>query len=722
MRFKKISDFLNTRRGFFTLLVGLFWLKTIFVYCTDFKLGVATAYQWLVLLINPFATTILLLGLALYVRRTLLSYLTMLLIYVANTALLVFNVIYYREFTDFMTFNVIFGYSAVSNGLSTSSLALLQPTDFVMVADLIIILGLLLTKKIKLDPKPVVRKVAVAISSLGVLFFFVNLTLAEISRPQLLTRTFDRAYLVKYLGLDAYTVYDGLKTAKTNQARSDAESADLNKVLAFTTKHYAAPNPNLFGIAKGKNVIVIHLESFQQFLINYKLDGKEVTPFLNSLYNGNETYSFANFFNQVGQGKTSDAENMLETSTYGLPQGSLFTTLGSDNTFQAAPAILNQEANYSSAVFHGNVGSFWNRDNTYKNMGYQYFFDASYYNTNSNNLTEYGLKDKLLFHDSVKYLEKLQQPFYVKFITVSNHFPFELDKKNTSFKAANTGDSTVDNYFVTAHYLDQAVHEFFDYLKASGLYNNSIIVIYGDHYGISDSRNLKLAPLLGKSAATWSDYDDAQMQRVPFMIHIPGITNGGVQEQYGGEIDVLPTILHLLGIDSSKYIQFGTDLFSSQHDQVVAFRSGTFVTPNYTVVGSTIYQNGSGNVITHPSAKLKQKLQADKEKVRTELALSDTLNNKNLLRFYVPNGFTPVDPKNYEYKNQLSQLEKIQEILGNNSTSLLNQHNNQTTSSLYNSDAPELKTTDKSDSTSNSEASSDSATTSTSSSTQSSQN
>ena len=75
-----------------------------------------------------------------------------------------------------------------------------------------------------------------------------------------------------------------------------------------------------------------------------------------------------------------------------------------------------------------------------------------------------------------------------------------------------------------------------------------------------------------------------------------------------------------------------------------------------------------------------------------------------------------------EYKNQLSQLEKIQEILGNNSTSLLNQHNNQTTSSLYNSDAPELKTTDKSDSTSNSEASSDSATTSTSSSTQSSQN
>nr|WP_244138508.1 LTA synthase family protein [Ligilactobacillus agilis] len=637
----------------------------------------------------------LLFGLALYVHRTLLSYLTMVLIYIANSALIIFNVIYYREFTDFMTFNVIFGYSSVSNGLSTSSLALLEPADLILILDLVLILGALITKKIKLDPQPVARKTAVAISSLGCLMFFFNLTLAEISRPQLLGRTFDRVYLVKYLGLDAYTVYDGLKTVKTNQARSDAESADLNKVLTFTKEHYAKPNPDLFGIARGKNVIVIHLESFQQFLINYKLDGKEVTPFLNSLYNGNETYSFANFFNQVGQGKTSDAENMLETSTYGLPQGSLFTTLGSDNTFQAAPAILNQEGNYSSAVFHGNVGSFWNRDNTYKNMGYQYFFDASYYNTNSNNLTEYGLKDKLLFHDSVKYLERLQQPFYAKFITVSNHFPFELDKKNTSFKAANTGDSTVDNYFVTAHYLDQAVNEFFNYLKESGLYNNSIIVIYGDHYGISDSRNLKLAPLLGKSATTWSDYDDAQMQRVPFMIHIPGITTGGIQEQYGGEIDVLPTLLHLLGIDSSKYVQFGTDLFSPNHDQVVAFRSGTFVTPKYTVVGSTIYQNGSGTVITHPTNKLKQELKADKQKVRTELALSDSLNNKNLLRFYIPTGFTPVNPQNYNYKKQLSQLEKLQQILGNNSTSLWSQKGNQTTATLYNSDAPELKTTDQ---------------------------
>lgn len=606
-----------------------------------------------------------------------------------------FNVIYYREFTDFMTINTIFGYSTVSQGLSGSSFALLKPQDIIIVADIVIVALGFITGFLHLDKRPIPRVQALALTSFSLFCLVLNITLGEISRPQLLSRTFDRNYLVKYLGIDTYMVYDGLKTARNSQVRNKAGSSDLNNIINFTRNHYAEPNSKMYGIAKGRNVIVIHLESFQQFLINYKLNDKEVTPFLNSLYNSKETYSFANFFNQVGQGKTSDAENMLETSTYGLSQGSLFSILGTDNTFEGAPAILDQSQGYTSAVFHGNSGSFWNRNNVYKNLGYNYFFDSSYYNTDANNLTEYGLKDKLLFHDSVKYLERLQQPFYAKFVTVSNHFPFALDDQNTSFDKANTSDASINNYFVTAHYLDQAVQEFFEYLKKSGLYDNSIIVLYGDHYGISDTRNLKLASLLGKSSSTWSDFDNTQMQRVPFMIHIPGTKDGGVQTQYGGEIDVLPTLLHLLGIDSRDYIQFGTDLFSSKHDQVVAFRNEDFITPKYTVVGNTIYQNSTGKILTHPSQKVKDEIKKDREKVNTELSLSDTLNNKNLLRFYIPTGFTPVDPKKYNYTNQYGQILKIQEDLGKKSTSLWSKNGNKTTIDDYSSDAPELTTTDQ---------------------------
>lgn len=690
----KLRNFINTRWGFFALVSCLFWLKTILVYLIDFNLGVHGIYQYFILLINPIATTLLLFSIALYIRKTIPAYLCLLLLYIANTAFLLISVIYYREFTDFMTMNVIFGYSSVSQGLSGSSFSLLKPQDILIIIDVVVVLLLLLTRQIKLDKRFIPKNQAVAMTSFSLMFLLLNITLGEIDRPQLLTRTFDRNYLVKYLGIDAFTVYDGLKTAKTSQTRSKATGADLNKIIDFTQANYAAPDQKMFGIAKNKNIIVIHLESFQQFLIDYKLNGQEVTPFLNSLYHGKETFSFANFFNQVGQGKTSDAETMLETGVYGLPQGSMFSTLGTDNTFEAMPAILNQSQNYSSAVFHGNSGSFWNRDKVYKNFGYQYFFDASYYDQNANNLSEYGLKDKLLFHDSVKYLEKLQQPFYAKFITVSNHFPFSLDDQNKSFEAANTGDSSVDNYFVTAHYLDQAVKEFFDYLKASGLYDDSVIVLYGDHYGISNSRNLKLASLLGKSSSTWSDFDNVQMQRVPFMIHIPGQENGGIFEQYGGEIDVMPTLLHLAGIDSKKYLLFGSDLFSKDHDQTVAFRNENFITPKYTVVGSTIYENSTGNVVTHPSKKVQAQLKTAQEHVNSALSLSDSLNNKNLLRFYVPTGFTPVDPKDFNYKNQVEQLDKIQAKLKGRSTSLWSKNNDHSTADKYHSDAPELKQSD----------------------------
>ncbi len=413
-----------------------------------------------------------------------------------------------------------------------------------------------------------------------------------------------------------------------------------------------------------------------------KVDGQEVTPFLNSIFQNQATISFDNFFHEVGQGKTSDAENMLETGTFGLPQGSLFTELGSDNVFQAAPAILGQKQGYTSAVFHGNVASFWNRDHVYKNLGYDNFFDRSYFDESDETLG-YGILDKDLFRESAQYLEHLQQPFYTKFLSVTNHTPYYTDDKNFDFPSLNTGNSTVDNYVRTAHYLDQSLEQFFTYLKKSGIYQNSIFVIYGDHFGISNTDNKDLASALGKDPDTWDEFDNAQMQRVPLMIHMPGYTKGTVNHEYGGEIDVLPTLLHLLGIDDKDYLHFGTDLLSSQHDQVVAFRNGNFVTPKYTVLGGKAYNNQTGEIIDTKAAGIDEEISKDQEKVKTALSLSDKLNQENLLRFYVPNGFETIDPKKYDYKNEAERNEAIEKQKGEHSTSVFSKNGNKTTTNLY---------------------------------------
>ncbi len=685
----KTPNFLNKRLGFFSLLAVLLWLKTIFAYLFDFHLGIESGIQYFILFINPIATTLLLLGVALYVRRTKASYITMMVIYFLLTLLLFSNVTYYREFTDFITINTILGAGKVASGLGESAIRLFRPYDLIYWIDFIIITVLLIAKKIKMDPQPIRARMAFALSTLAVMIFSGNLFLAEADRPELLTRTFSRDYLVKYLGLNAFMVYDGVQTYQTNQVRAEASPNDMKQVESYVKEHYAEPNDDMFGIAKGKNVIYIHLESFQQFLMDYKLKDAngvehEVTPFLNSLYHSNSTFSFDNFFHQVKAGKTSDAETLMENSLFGLNQGSLFTQLGGKNTFQAAPDILSQTQGYTSAAFHGNAGTFWNRNETYKNLGYNYFFDASYYDVTDDNSFQYGLHDKPFFQQSIQYLEHLQQPFYSKFIAVSNHYPYsKFTNDEAGFPLASTNDETINGYFATANYLDTAVEEFFNYLKASGLYDNSVIVLYGDHYGISNSRNKSLAELVGKSSDTWSNYDNAQMQRVPYMIHIPGQTNGGINHTYGGQVDALPTLLHLLGVDTKNYIQLGQDLFSKDHDQLVSFRDGDFVTPKYTYYSGTIYDNKTGEAIAEPTQEVQNEIDTLKEKVNKQLAVSDQINNGDLLRFSTDTGLKPIESTDFDYKKQLEQLTEKEKSLGDKSTSVFSKNNNQTTTDLY---------------------------------------
>src|SRR5690606_18509937 len=150
---------------------------------------------------------------------------------------------------------------------------------------------------------------------------------------------------------------------KSSSQRVLADSDDVTEIINYTRSNYATPNEAYFGAAEDMNVVYLHLKSIQTFLLNYELNGEEVTPFLNSMIEDQNTAYFDNFFHQTAQGKTSDAEFMLENSLYGLPTGSAFITQG-QNTYQSAPAILKDKG-YESAVFHGNNATFWNRSEIY---------------------------------------------------------------------------------------------------------------------------------------------------------------------------------------------------------------------------------------------------------------------------------------------------------------------------------------------------------------------
>ena len=682
---KKLYAKLNTRFGFFTLVLFVFWIKTYLVYITKFNLGIASTYQMVLAFLNPLPFALLILGIALYFKGKKSYWLLLVLDFICSLWMFA-NILYYREFSDFLSLGIIKTSGTVSNNLGLSISEILHGTDFLVFVDVIVFALLLIFKLIKVDYSPVKYRVPAVITVLSVVLFGLNLTAAEKDRSQLLTRTFDNNYIVKYLGLNFYAGYNAYQTHKQNETRAHASSSDMDKVLKFINKNRTEDNIQYFGKAKGKNVFIFHLESFQQFLIDYKVDGKEVTPNINSFYHNQNTLSFDNFFNQVGQGKTSDAETMLENSLYGLPSGSVTSTYGTDNTFQALPAMLSQRG-YTTASFHGDVGSFWNRNNTYKSWGYQYFFDKEFYKDKADYSVGYGLKDKIFLKQAAQYIEQLPQPFYAKIITVTNHYPYQIDKQNQDFPKTTTGDNTVDGYVQTAHYLDQAFGEFISYLKKTGLYDNSMIVMYGDHYGISNNHKKAIAQLLGKDKVT--DYDLVNFQKVPFMIHMNGL-QGGINHTYGGEIDVMPTLLDLMGIKNTDTIQFGQDLLATNRRQVVAFRNGDFTSPQYTKVGSTVYNNKGEKVTDKLNKKEKSIIDQDQEYVTSSLDLSDKVITGDLLRFYTPSNFKNVNKQDitYNYTKSMAQLKQAQK---DKKSSLLYKSNDKSTVDLYSTDAPELK-------------------------------
>lgn len=641
---EKRKGILNKKFTFFFLAVVLFWLKTYVVYRLEFQLGIDNGMQQFLLLINPISSALFFLGIGLFFKGKARLWVTIIIEFVMSLFLYA-NVVYYRFFNDFLTLPVILHPNNASE-LSGSALALMKGADIFYFTDTIILIALVVFRAIH-PQRNIQKRWIAAVMASAVLIFSANLALAEADRPQLLTRAFDRNYLVKYLGAYNYSIYDAIKTTKSTAQRALADSSDLSEVQNFTRSHYTPPNPKYFGKEKGMNVIYVSLESLQNFIIDYKLDGQEVTPFLNSLAHDKHTFYFDNFFHQVGQGKTSDAEFMMANSLFPLNQGSVFMQKAR-NTYQAQPAILANHG-YTTATFHGNYKTFWNRDEMYKSLGIQKFFDANYYDMSDQNTINYGMKDKPFIEESMPYLQSLKQPFDAKFILLSNHFPFALDEEDIDFSAAHTNDNVVNRYFQTAHYMDEAVEQFFDELKRAGLYDNTIIVMYGDHYGISTNHNKAMKQIMGEEI---TPYVNAQMQRVPLFIHVPHV-KGKVVHQYGGEVDVRSTVLHLLGIDTKKFVGFGSDLLSPEHREIVPFRNGDFVTPDYTYVSGKCYSNPNGvpveNKVCGPY----------KEIARKELQFSDKVVYGDLLRFYTPKGFKPIDRKSISYtkdetKNELN--------------------------------------------------------------------
>ncbi len=322
------------------------------------------------------------------------------------------------------------------------------------------------------------------------------------------------------------------------------------------------------GIGKGKNLIVIQMEAFQDFVVGADYNGQEITPNLNKLIQGDTLY-YDRYFSNIGKGNTADAEFSSMNSLYPVIDGESYTLYEND-TYNGLPWLM-RDAGYNSFVIHGYKGEFWNRENAYPKQGFQNFYSEE--DLNQDEVIGMGISDKSMFKQLIPILQQQTTPYFTFAITLTGHHPFILDEQYRSLNLLPEDvDTKFGSYLETIHYTDEAIGQLIDDLKSAGLYDNTVIALYGDHHGLNCGME-DVYDRVGEFIGRGYDYDE--MLHIPLIVNIPG---SGVNETInttGGQIDFFPTIANIMGLDMKNTFVLGQDL-SNAKNGFVAFTAYLF--------------------------------------------------------------------------------------------------------------------------------------------------
>ncbi|QMV41865.1 LTA synthase family protein [Cohnella cholangitidis] len=507
---------------------------------------------------------------------------------------LLFTLLYFTVLMYYKYYGVIVTYHALSQAdkvtkVGNSTYSLMDPYYLLIFVDVIVLIAIPLwmnkkSKKIQMSLKPISR------TALSVLFIVsVALCFFSIWPNRASMNEIKQAEEMGILNYEVYTIF-----ADSTDDAEMVEMEDITQPAIDELKGVnGVSNPQFFGANKGKNVIIIQMESFQNFLIGLKVDGQEVTPNMNKL--ANENFHYNHFYTMVGQGTTSDAEYVVNTSLY-VPKHEPATKDNVKKDLPSLPKLLG-EAGYTTATFHTNEVEFWNRRELYDAVGWERYYDKSFFGDGDH--VAFGASDEILYAKTFEELKNISasgRPFYAQVISMSSHHPYNIPADKVSFKLPdNLEDTLVGRYIQAQNYSDKALGVFIDNLKQSGLWEDSIVLLYGDHqglpvYSLDDNEHEAMKKLLGH------DYGYADMFNIPLVMHAPGVTFPAVIEKTGGQIDILPTVANLTGVSIANQIHFGQDLLN-QTANVLPMRhflpSGSIVTDREVFVPGIAYDDGT---------------------------------------------------------------------------------------------------------------------------------
>ncbi|SHO54077.1 LTA synthase family protein [Anaerocolumna xylanovorans] len=488
------------------------------------------------------------------------------IIYSLLSLLMFADAMYYNYYNQTVSIKQLWQAKNVA-AVPDSFIATLIPASFLLFADIPVIyyyFKKLLkdnTKRAAWSSKRELKYIAI-----GFVSIFVLLVVNPFD-----SKTIDKVNSVEFFSNHVNDIYNAIAESVITEEVPEQEVLDTVKEVTPQVS-----GPKYKNIGEGKNLILIQVEALQNFVINAEYNGQVLTPNLNAFLKQDTLY-FDRYYTNIGKGNTVDAEFSTLNSLYPVIDRECYT-LYQNNTFDGLPWLLRDKG-YDAFAIHGYKGEFWNREAAYPGQGFQNFYSME--DLDQSDIIGLGISDKSMFHQAIGVLQKEKQPFFSFIITLTSHHPFVIDDKDVTLKLKEEDVGTkFGSYLETVRYFDEAFGQFIQELKSAGLYDNTIIALYGDHHALNlnmDNNKEMMEKYLGRT------YDYDEMLRIPLMIHVPG---SGVEETIhttGGQIDFLPTIANIMGLKFNQPYVLGQDLCNAK-DGFVAFTA-------YLFRGSFIHNN-----------------------------------------------------------------------------------------------------------------------------------
>ena len=522
------------------------------------------------------------------------------------------NSIYYTNYVSFTSFSLL-ATSLQLAGVSDALGTIMEIKDFVYWwAPLMLIFAhrkLLKSgyySKVKTAEKVRISVLKCLVAAAIVAGAFIStLTGTDLSR---LYKQWNREYVVMKFGIYVYQSNDLIASLKPQISPLFGYDTAAKEFREYYDEYPQNSKDNEYtDILKGKNIIVIHAESFQNFVMNTEINGVELAPNMKKL--ASEGMYFSNFYSQESVGTSSDSEFTYSTSLLPASSGTVFVSYW-DRYYPSIQKYLSNDGYYVFSM-HANKGNMWNREVMHKQLGYDRFYNY----TEDYDIDEtigLGLSDKSFFRQSVQKIKKINKKYdkyYGLLIMLTNHTPFEGLEDTTdldltyTYKTTDpeTGeetevvnnylkDTTLGKYFTTVHYADQAIGELVDNLDKEGLLDDTVLVIYGDHdakikrseYDYYYNYNPETDSKYSSDDPRYDEFTKYEYElnrKVPFIIWTK---DKDLQKKINKEVttvtgmyDVLPTLGNMLGIDTPYAL--GHDVFSTD-DHFVVFPNGNWIT------------------------------------------------------------------------------------------------------------------------------------------------